>query len=69
MFSDELSKSSWDETTDKILSKTHIDVEEALHKDLLTVDDFMALVSPAAVHILNRWLGYRNITRKNVLAK
>ena len=39
----------WDETGDKIRSKTPHDVEMALRKSgRLSVDDFMALVAPAA---------------------
>ena len=52
MFSEILDKIDWDETSDKILSKNHVDVEEALHKENLNVDDFMALVSPAAAAYL-----------------
>ena len=49
MFSDVLEKISWDETTQKIASKTDADVVRALAKERLDVDDFMALISPAAV--------------------
>jgi 2-iminoacetate synthase len=39
----------WDDVNDRILSKTSKDVEMALSKSrLLAVDDFMALISPAA---------------------
>ena len=48
MFSEELEKYNWEEITDKIYSKTESDVAEALSKDYLNPDDFMALVSPAA---------------------
>ena len=48
MFSDELEKISWDETTKKILSKTDADVRRALSKEHCDVEDFMALISPAA---------------------
>ncbi len=48
-FSEELQKYSWEESTNKIYSKTARDVERALAKrSNLTVDDFMALISPAA---------------------
>ena len=46
MFSDVLEKISWDETTQKIASKTDADVVRALAKERLDVDDFMALISP-----------------------
>lgn len=52
MFSDELEKISWDDTTRTIYSKTAADVERALSKESLNVDDFMALISPAAVPYL-----------------
>lgn len=50
MFSDELKQYDWDDTTARIASRTSRDVELALSKESqLTVDDFMALISPAAV--------------------
>ena len=48
MFSDELDKYSWEETTEQIYSKTSADVEVALGKSHLEPEDFMALISPAA---------------------
>lgn len=48
MFSDELKKYPWDETTRFIASRTPQDVERALAKEHLSVEDFMALISPAA---------------------
>ena len=48
MFSDELEKISWEETTKAIYSKTEADVIRALGKPRCDVDDFMALISPAA---------------------
>lgn len=48
MFYDELKKYDWDQTTDFIASRTAQDVERALAKEHLDVDDFMALISPAA---------------------
>ena len=48
MFSDELKNISWDETTRKIASKTDLDVRRALAKEHCDVEDFMALISPAA---------------------
>ena len=52
MFSDELSKWNWDEVTARIASKTEADVVIALGKSRLSIDDFMALVSPAAAPFL-----------------
>lgn len=48
MFSDELKKYDWDETTARIASKTDNDVRRALAKEHCDVEDFMALLSPAA---------------------
>ncbi len=52
MFSDYLKKFSWQQTTEKINSKTDTDVQQALAKDHLDIDDFMALISPAATPYL-----------------
>ena len=53
MFSDELEKISWGETTKAIYSKTDADVRRALGKSgHLDVNDFMALISPAATPYL-----------------
>ncbi len=49
MFSDILEKISWKDTTEKIYSKNDTDVRRALEKrGNLDIDDFMALISPAA---------------------
>lgn len=48
MFSEELEKINWEETTKAIYSKTDADVRRALGKSRCDVDDFMALLSPAA---------------------
>ena len=54
MFSDELLNYNWDETTEAIAAKTAADVELALAKTRLDVDDFMALISPAAAPYLEQ---------------
>jgi 2-iminoacetate synthase len=54
MFYDEIHKISWDEVTDKIYSKTANDVRRALAKDRCDVEDFMAMVSPAAEPFLEQ---------------
>ncbi|MDE5886792.1 MAG: 2-iminoacetate synthase ThiH [Muribaculaceae bacterium] len=54
MFSEELKKYDWEEITRKINGKTSADVECALGKELLSIDDFMALVSPAAAPYLEK---------------
>lgn len=48
MFSEELEKISWEQTTKDIYSKTEADVQRALGKEHLDIEDFKALVSPAA---------------------
>lgn len=52
MFSEELLKYPWAETTERIMTKRPEDVERALRSQHPTVDDFMALVSPAAAGYL-----------------
>ncbi len=52
MFSEELEKISWDETTEAINAKTEADVLRALAKEHCDVDDFLALISPAAAKYL-----------------
>lgn len=52
MFSEELAKYDWEETSRTIAGKTAADVERALGKERLSLDDFMALVSPAAAPYL-----------------
>ena len=52
MFSEEIKKYSWDETTERIYSKTGDDVRRALSKEKCDTDDFMAMISPAAVPYL-----------------
>lgn len=48
MFSDELEQISWEQTTREIYAKTDADVRRALGKNHLDVEDFKALISPAA---------------------
>ena len=50
MFSDELSKISWEETGRKIEAKTDSDVRRALAKERCDVEDFMALLL-SLIHI------------------
>lgn len=54
MFSDYLETISWSETTDRIYTMTDADVRRALSKEHRTVEDFMALVSPAAAPYLEQ---------------
>lgn len=48
MFYDELKNYDWQATTDAIMSKTAADVERALRSRHPGIEDFMALISPAA---------------------
>ena len=48
MFSEELEKISSEDTPQAIYTKTEADVVRALGKQHCDVDDFMALISPAA---------------------
>ena len=48
MFSEVLEKIDWDATTEAIYAKNDADVRRALAKSHLDVEDFMALISPAA---------------------
>lgn len=54
MFSEELLNISWDGVTERIAAMTDADVRRALAKERLDVDDFMALVSPAAAPYLEQ---------------
>ena len=51
-FSDYLANISWDDTTKKIMAKSDADVRRALSKSHLDIEDFMALISPAAASYL-----------------
>lgn len=48
-FKDVFFQHNWDEIHDSIYSKTSYDVEEALGKERRTLEDFKALISPAAL--------------------
>ncbi len=54
MFSDELEKYDWDETSARISAKTAADVERALSARNPGIEDFMALISPAAAPYLEQ---------------
>lgn len=66
MFLDELRKISWEETTGKIYAKTDADVRKALSKEKCDVEDFMALISPAAEPYLETMA---RLSRKYTLAR
>jgi 2-iminoacetate synthase len=52
MFQEVFDTYSWSDTTDRILSKTEGDVKRALARSKRTLEDFQALISPAAVPFL-----------------
>ena len=54
MFSEELKQYDWEETTRQIATKTTADVLRALGKSHCNIEDFMALLSPAAEPYLER---------------
>lgn len=54
MFSEELKQYDWDETTARIHAKTADDVRRALSRRRCDLEDFMALVSPAAAPFLEQ---------------
>ncbi|RLK06615.1 2-iminoacetate synthase ThiH [Tenacibaculum discolor] len=53
-FKDTFNQYNWDDTLHSIFSKTTIDVESALGKDKLDLEDFKALISPAAKPFLEQ---------------
>lgn len=48
MFNDTITPDIWSETTERIRTKSDADVRRALTKERCDIDDFMALISPAA---------------------
>lgn len=65
MFTEELSRYSWSDTTDQIMCKTPRDVERALRAIHPDIDDFMALISPAAAGYIEQMARMsRAITQK-----
>ena len=55
MFSDELEKISWEETTRRINAKQLRTCVAPHPKEHCDVESFMALISPAAVPIWKQW--------------
>ena len=51
-FYDTIKDLVWDEVTASIYAKTETDVRRALSKETLTIEDFKALISPAAEQYL-----------------
>ncbi|HIW87052.1 MAG TPA: 2-iminoacetate synthase ThiH [Candidatus Onthomorpha intestinigallinarum] len=64
-FYDTIKNLEWDKVTESIYSKTERDVVSALSKPMLNIEDFKALISPAAEKFLEPMAQLsRNITRK-----
>ena len=56
---------SWNEVRENILSKTSLDVNRALAKQKIGLEDFMALISPAALPYLEQMaLRSQNLTKQ-----
>jgi 2-iminoacetate synthase len=65
MFYDEIKKYDWDSTTQSIIAKTDDDVRRALGKQRCDINDFMALISPAAEKYLEQMARLsRKLTRE-----
>ena len=54
MFKDEFDKYNWDEVQSSIYAKTAADVERAIYKTRRDIEDFKALISPAAAPYLEQ---------------
>ncbi len=54
MFKEEFEKHDWDEVQASIYAKTAVDVERALNKSRRDLEDFKALISPAAAPYLEQ---------------
>jgi 2-iminoacetate synthase len=64
-FDNIIDKYNWDEVKSSIYAKTQDDVELALKKEILNLEDFKALVSPAATPFLEQMANIsRNMTLK-----
>ncbi|MBX2906839.1 MAG: 2-iminoacetate synthase ThiH [Taibaiella sp.] len=65
MFKEVFDRHSWDEVVDSIYAKTAADVERALGKTKRDLEDFKAMISPAAAPYLERMAQMSNrITQK-----
>lgn len=53
-FKDIFERCNWEATTESIYAKTSVDVERALESTVRTLEDFKALISPAAAPYLER---------------
>lgn len=54
-FSDIINNYNWDSVREQIYSKNEADVLRALNSSNRNIEDFMALVSPAASFLLSKW--------------
>lgn len=53
-FYNEIQKYNWDEIKEQIYNKTEVDVERALNKERIDLNDFQALISPAGSSYLEQ---------------
>jgi 2-iminoacetate synthase len=65
MFKEEIDKYNWEDVMRRIYAKTAADVERALHKSKRDIEDFIALIAPAAAPYLEQMAQLSNrITQK-----
>jgi 2-iminoacetate synthase len=69
MFKDLFNTYNWDEVKQSILAKTSTNVLQALQKDKRTLEDFKALISPAAMPYLEQMAQLSNALTQNRFGK
>ena len=69
MFTNHFTTFSWEEIKSSIYSKTKTDVEVALHSQKRTLEDFKALLSPAAAPYLEDMAGLSNLLTQKRFGK
>ena len=68
-FKNKIDLLDWDETTQSISNKTEHQVIQALTKEFLDVNDFMALISPAATPYIEQMAQRSELLLNNALGK
>ena len=53
-FTEKIEEYDWDNITERISVKSALDVENALRKDNIDFEDFLSLISPAALPYLEK---------------
>lgn len=69
MFKDLFNTYNWDEVKQSILAKTNADVLQALQKDKRNLEDFKALISPAAMSYLEQIAQLSNVLTQKRFGK